>query len=511
MEDGSSSSQCEVPAVVEDRYELQEQIGRGSTGTVWEARDRVSSRLVAVKVLDAGLLTSPAARRRFAREAEAASTLRHGHLVEILGHGYAADGRGYLVMERLIGTTLAHRLRDGGPLLQARAIKIVSEILQAVGAAHQVQIVHRDLKAGNVMLVDRDGDPDFVKVYDFGLAKAIQPDDADGDVPAALLTGHSSITTGHGDICGTPEYMAPEQARGEIVDARADLYAVGVILYCALVGHVPFRALSRLEILSMHLSAAPPRPSAVRPDLKIFPPLENLILRALAKDRADRPCSADVFRAELLQIGRDHERRLKRSRGHAEGTADAATLAGEPRAPKTNVGRGVALALALVLVATVVSFAAQRGMSAAQRGAPPADAVPAGGPRAERAAAAAPIVPLEAARRPAVRAPAPPRARASARPSRKPPPPPTPRADEELLRLAGAQLQSGRVAESCGTAERALLEAPERADIWEFLGRCYMRAGEPERGRGCYRRSLALAPSAPNAPFIKLILEEPAP
>ena len=280
--------------LLDGRYELQNELGRGATGVVWEAVDRVSSEMVAVKILHRHLLSSVRARRRFVREARSAGVLKHPHSVAVMGHGCGPDGDAYLVMERLLGVTLATLLKNNSEFSQLRAIRIVAQILEAVSAAHRVSILHRDLKPNNVMLIEHDGDPDFVKVCDFGLAKEF-----DGAQASSLLTDH-------GEVCGTPAYMAPEQARGEPLDARADVYAVGVMLFQAVVGRLPFQASSPFALASMHLSAPPPRPSDLRPDIAFFPPLESLILRALSKNKAERPSSAEVFRADLLQIERDY-------------------------------------------------------------------------------------------------------------------------------------------------------------------------------------------------------------
>src|SRR5260370_26627186 len=165
-------------------------------------------------------------------------------------------------MERLVGATLAARLRTDGPLPPARAIRIAGQLLDAVGAAHGLGIVQRDLKPNNVILVERDGDPDFVKVCDFGLAKAVDPDHLlDGDQGPPVDLG--SLATEQGQVCGTPEYMAPEQARGEALDGRADLYAVGAMLFQMVVGQLPFAGRTPLARLSPHLGTPPPRPSAV--------------------------------------------------------------------------------------------------------------------------------------------------------------------------------------------------------------------------------------------------------
>jgi serine/threonine protein kinase len=486
------------PTTIANRYQLHRQIGRGSTSAVWEATDLATAETVAVKVLRSRLISSSSARRRFHREVRAASALRHPHSVDVRSHGETADGRGYLVMERLIGMTLAARLREGGPLPQAQAIAVMAQVLDAVGAAHRIGIIHRDLKPSNVILVRRGEQADFVKVCDFGLAKAIQ---VHGKVThASSRDGGATLEpiTKRGAICGTPEYMAPEQARGEELDARADLYATAVMLFHLVVGQVPFRGRTPLAIVSLHLSAPPPRPSVLRPDLCIFPPLESLILRALAKDRAARPSSAEVFRADLLQIARDlagveTTRRADRSRRDDDtlpATHPPSLWLRRTRARFT----AVAAALALLLVGSVLlargRMLAKRPISAAAVAAahPPPDER-AQGVVVPRSLSAPPALPMATV---AIE-----RSAKSRRPRQGP---------SDTLARAERLLESGRLEEACELAVAAATEAPARAPAWEFTGRCYMRLGRPEEARAAYRRFLRLAPHAPQAPFVEAIV-----
>lgn len=477
--------------IYDGRYQLSETLGSGSTGTVWQALDLERGETVALKIIDAAVLRSPSTLKRFTREVESTRRLRHPHCVEVRAYGRAPDGSGYLVMERLVGTTLAARLRSTSPLPQMRAVQIMAQVLDAVGAAHQLQIVHRDLKPSNVMLIERDGDPDFVKVCDFGLAKAIEPESDDPLHDGGVSLDLGSITTEQGAICGTPEYMAPEQARGEAIDARADLYAVAVMLYQAVTGQLPFSGRSPLAVVSQHLSSKPPRPSELRPDLELFPPLENLILRALAKDKAERPSSAHVFRADLLQIARDHARRTTRARGFAarSRTSDAATLPSGTRSTTRSrrlvVGSALCGALAAsALIAALSSPGTSpkplaRSTLAAIR--PPALVVQ------RTAPSATPIV-----EHAAPTAPAPRRTR--------PKPQPSP------LERAGEHLARGELAEACALARREAARRPDVAETWKFLGRCEMRLGDRARAVTAYRRYLALAPSAPDAVFVTEIV-----
>jgi serine/threonine-protein kinase len=494
--------------LIGDRYELSTEIGRGASGTVWEAWDRHSSRLVAVKVFHASVLASGLGRRRFLREAELASTLGHPCCVDVLGHGEDDQGRAYVVMERLFGTTLAARLRERETLPQLEAIGLIAQVLDAVGAAHAVRIVHRDLKPANVMLIDAEGQRDAVKVCDFGLAKVIDFDTLSREHGDEEDVDLSSLSTELGDICGTPEYMAPEQARGEIIDGRADLYSAAVILYHALVGRPPFKSRSPLAVISMHLSAPPPRPSALRPDLDIYPPLESLILRALSKDRAERPSAAAVFRADLLQIGRDYARRNRSVRGSVpvDGRSQATLTDGASgsarrwRAPAVAVGLSALAAMAAIHVGRQVVSHAARSAPAAGVGEPsaPRDS-PA--PRSSPSVSG-PAIPPTSARQeaaPAVR-------RAVRHPRAEPPPGEV--APVSSLAAAEERLGAGRIAEACALGQVAVEAQPRSAAAWQFVGRCRMRLGERDRASAAFRRYLELAPGASDAPFVRAILEE---
>jgi serine/threonine-protein kinase len=477
---------------------------------------------VAVKVLDPHAVASPNARKRFLREVQTASALAHPHVVEVLGHGETPEGGAYLVMERLVGKTLAARLRESGPLPQPRAIHIVAQVLDAMRAAHRIGIVHRDVKPSNVMLVERDGDPDFVKMCDFGLAKDIERDSYDPVRDGALAVDLVSVTTEHGHICGTPEYMAPEQARGDAVDERADLYAVAAMLFHAVVGRTPFSAKSPLAVVSLHLTAAPPRPSALRPDLEIFPPLESLILRGLAKDRAERPSSAEVFRTDLLRIRRDHARWVDRQRLRATSgiPIDSATLTLAPATARSRRAwsTGAALVSTSVAVLAILGTAAWRGRagrSESSAHAPASVVVGASAATASTAAgelALAPAVPAVAAPlapepasaasaalepRPAPRAPE----RASSKAPR-----PTP-ASTSPLASAQRALVEGRIEEACSLAEHASRDPNATSAVWKFLGQCFMRLGNRDKAIAYYRRYLEASPSGSDAVFVREMIK----
>lgn len=279
--------------IIADKYRLDAVAGAGSFGTVYRAVHVVLDRLVAVKVLNPALMANPDARARFRREARAASKLDHPNSVQVLDYGIEPDGLTYLVMEFLQGRELYQVIYDDWPLSSERIVKIMTQVLSVLAAAHDQGIVHRDLKPENIMLVTRPDETgkldEVVKVTDFGIAKSI----------AGTVSEESMNLTREGIVHGTPEYMAPEQARGEPLDGRADLYACGVILYEMLTGSLPFTGDTPFDVILKHLSEPVIPPSVRRPD--VDPRLEPIVLRALSKRREDRYPDARAMRAALLE------------------------------------------------------------------------------------------------------------------------------------------------------------------------------------------------------------------
>ena len=261
------------------RYELGTVLGAGAMARVWRASDQVLGRQVAVKVLHPALARDPEYVARFAREARNAAMLPpHPGIVAIYDSGVDGDAV-YLVMELVSGHTLAEVLATYGPLDPAEACRIAAEIAGALVAAHRAGLVHRDVKPANIMLTDAGG----VKVVDFGIARA-QAGDA---------------LTRTGAVLGSPAYMAPEQITGAQVDARTDLYALGVALYQMLTGTPPFVGGDSFAVLQRHLSEIPAPPSALRPGLS--GQIDQVVGRLLAKDPAARPQTAEDA-AQLITI-----------------------------------------------------------------------------------------------------------------------------------------------------------------------------------------------------------------
>jgi serine/threonine-protein kinase len=279
--------------IVADKYRIEAVVGSGASGTVYRASHVVLGRPVALKVLNPALLTNENARARFRREARAASKLDHPNSVQVLDYGSEADGLTYLTMELLDGRELYRVIYEDWPLGSERIVRIMSQVLAVLAAAHEVGIVHRDLKPENIMLVTRPGDDgqpvEVVKVTDFGIAKTF----------TGPISEESLNVTRDGAVHGTPEYMAPEQARGEELDGRADLYACGVILYEMLSGTLPFHGDGAFDVILKHLTEPVTPPSARRGDVDRR--LEPVAMRALSKRREDRYPDARAMRAALLE------------------------------------------------------------------------------------------------------------------------------------------------------------------------------------------------------------------
>lgn len=273
--------------VVGDRYRVEERIGEGRMGVVYRVEHVHMRKHFALKVLASDWAETPDAFARFEREAVAAGNIASPHVVQGTDFGRLADGSFFLVLEYVQGRTLRSEL-ERGALAPERSLRIARGIVAATVAAHANGVIHRDLKPENVMLVERDGDPDFIKVLDFGLAK----------VESRETAGPSSqVLTRLGAIMGTPGYMAPEQAVGERVDARADLYSIGIVLFEMLTGRRPFAG-DPVSVLRQHvLEEVPALPPAVRD--AVGARVEQLLGRLLAKSPGDRFASAAALGAEL--------------------------------------------------------------------------------------------------------------------------------------------------------------------------------------------------------------------
>jgi len=271
--------------VIAGRYRLEARAGEGGMGIVYRARHVLIDRVVALKLIRPDLRGETHLRAWMLREARAANRVDHAHIIDIHDIGETEEGELYLVMEYLVGTALSSELARG-PMPLARGIDILEQMCAALARAHDLGVVHRDLKSDNILLSTRGGRKDFVKILDFGLAHlALDPRLAP-----------------KGAVFGTPEYMAPEQARGEEATAQSDLYALGVLLFEMLTGQLPFRSSDRETLLEMQRTAPPPRPRTLKPD--VLPAAEVIVLKLLEKDRRKRFQDAHHLHEDLKAIQR---------------------------------------------------------------------------------------------------------------------------------------------------------------------------------------------------------------
>src|SRR6266545_3836097 len=266
-------------------YLVVEPIGAGAMGVVYVVEHLTLKKRFAAKLLTADLARFPEAVARFEVEAHAVSQLDHENIVSVIDFGKTDDGCVFIIMELLRGKTLQARM-DQGPLSAEETVAIMMQVCRALAAAHAAGIVHRDMKPDNIFLTQRPGGRPMVKVLDFGISKARETSLREGRI------------TKQGQLLGSPEYMSPEASRGDEVDARADIYAVGVMLYELLCGDVPFRHENYLKVLQMHATQPPRPPRELVPDLPVE--VEALILRALEKDPRHRQASIEELEAELL-------------------------------------------------------------------------------------------------------------------------------------------------------------------------------------------------------------------
>lgn len=271
-------------------YRVKGLIGEGGMGQVYEGLQPVIGKRVAIKLLRRELATDKDEAQRLLAEARAVNAIGHRGIIDIFSFGALPDGRQYFVMEYLSGCSLSAHLKQHGALPIEDVLRILDEILAALGAAHAAGVIHRDLKPSNIFLVRQPDGSTFVKVLDFGLAK--QAPVARGETPQTRVSR----------VMGTPEFMAPEQARGQAVGPRTDLYAVGVIAFELLTGERLFHAETPYEVVNMHLNKAPSPPSSRLPGVP--PELDDLVLRLLEKAPRDRPASAEAVREELKRLKR---------------------------------------------------------------------------------------------------------------------------------------------------------------------------------------------------------------
>jgi len=281
-----------IGSVIDSRYRIIGELGQGGMGTVYKAEHVTIRRPVALKLLDPLLGKNDASVQRFEREAFAAGRIDHPNCVTVSDFGNDG-GVLYLVMELVKGRSLTDLLEAEGKLSVPRALHVARHIMRGISHAHKADIVHRDIKPDNILLVERDGDQDFAKILDFGIAKLL------GE--AEQEEGGDKLTQA-GFTVGTPSYLSPEQAFGEEIDKRTDLYSATVVLYEMISGRPPFMSDDKLSILSMHVGKQPPPFSETAPGVAVPPEVEALVMWGLTKKRGDRIQTAVEYLAALDRL-----------------------------------------------------------------------------------------------------------------------------------------------------------------------------------------------------------------
>lgn len=273
-----------------NNYRVINIVGRGGVSTVYKAENVNTKEIVAIKVLHTQKVHDEELVRRFVREAQNTMQLEEPHVVRIIEWGIDKLERPFMIMEFLSGETLSKRIERSRGLSFHKSVDIMEQVCSAIAEAHSKGIIHRDLKPENIMLTTAAGREDFVKVFDFGIAKKEPKDESD--------EGQVALTKS-GAILGTPQYMSPEQLRGKKADARSDIYALGIIMYEMITGRPPFYSKNTAEIVVGHLNVVPDSPSRVRIDMGIPDQLSDAVLRALSKNPWERPTTVQEFRQSL--------------------------------------------------------------------------------------------------------------------------------------------------------------------------------------------------------------------
>lgn len=500
-----------VGRTIANKFKVAQLIGAGAMGRVYRAEQLALGKPIAIKILHRHLGGDPRIAKRFHREAQAASRLSHPNSVQIIDFGEAGDGTLYIAMELLEGEDLQTIIDNDAPMSPKRIADLMRQALTALDEAHHAGIIHRDLKPENVLVLPIRGG-ERVKVCDFGIAKIIESE------------GRSTAITRDGYVCGTPEYMAPEQARGDKIDRRADVYSAGVMLYQLLCGQVPFKAESALGTITKHLMERPTHPRKVRPRWGIPRSLEQVALKALAKDPDDRyPTAAAMVRAideALVSIGDLATTRLGHGVFAVDGDDDELGDDGALSSTQEVIASVVpasrrwmyAVALGLALIAAAIVYGARRAevpvaptvATSPELSAPVPTPEPSPHSESIEPPVEDPTTPVDVTPTHApTEAPTPPRTpRTGPRPSRSPP------ATPSALERGGELMMRGDLDGAIASFQQAARADPRDPRAQKQLGRAHMRAGNVPQGIAAYRRYLGLSPNAPDRAIIERILAQ---
>ncbi len=296
-----------IGTVLAGNYEILEVLGQGGMGVVYRGKHSLMERIVAIKMLLSQLISDTNSVKRFQQESKAAARLKHPHIIDVYDFGISPAGQPYIVMEFLEGTPLADLIKKEGQIGVERSIKLIAQACDALDHAHKQGVVHRDLKPSNIVLTQYDEEKDYVKVVDFGVAKLIEVGN----------NNEGQRLTQAGEVCGSPVYMSPEQCMGQDLDARSDIYSMGIVLYETLTGKLPILGKTMVDTMSKHISEAPVPFNEARPDLYIPERLEWVVLKAMAKDPAQRHQTMEEFKLDLdLAIPRPGQSKVLRTQEH---------------------------------------------------------------------------------------------------------------------------------------------------------------------------------------------------
>jgi len=326
-------------ATLADKYLVMNEIGRGGMSIVYKGKHTLMDRIVAIKMLISQLVEDQTSTKRFQQEAQAVSCLAHPNVIGVHDFGIAPTGQPYIVMDFLVGESLADVIKRDGFIGEQRAIPIFKQACDALDHAHKKGIVHRDLKSSNIMLVEEEGRRDLVKVVDFGIAKLM---------PSSGKQAQNLTQTG--EIFGSPIYMSPEQCLGQPLDARSDIYSMGVLMYETLTGMPPLMGHTIVETMQKHVGTKPDAMAKMRPDLPFSREIEAIVAKSLSKEANDRFQSMQnlgdaldglILRpAELARRTGDYEAYAPEPPETLSPEPDTrATLSKVPRARLTTTGR----------------------------------------------------------------------------------------------------------------------------------------------------------------------------